>query len=321
MPSILPPAERRSVVLVATYAALSLLLLVIGDHLPVSWMRGAGAFVFEPLDRFVLSGDRLFAAWRENGALHERLTLLEIENQKLRAAGAENRELRARLGLPEWHGLALRAVEVVALSDEPTPTAATLSAGADLGVKAGDALVTSDGLVGRVTEVWARGSRAALLTDPNLAVACEVETTGVNGVLRFSPSPTPRLLLSAVPLADTIRVGEDVMTSDLSLRFARGIPVGRVVRIRRDATGLMQEVEVRPRAMLSRLRHAFVVPGPAGATDGSLPRPRTEFEPVRSVGMPAPAAPSAPTASAGTKPAATATPGPARADSARGGRR
>ena len=71
MPSILPPAERRSVVLVATYAALSLLLLVVGDHLPVAWMRGAGAFVFEPFDRFVLTGDRLFAAWRENGALHE----------------------------------------------------------------------------------------------------------------------------------------------------------------------------------------------------------------------------------------------------------
>lgn len=320
MASILPPAERRSVVLVATYAALSLLLLVIGDHLPVSWMRGAGAFVFEPLDRFVLSGDRLFAAWRENGALHERLTLLEIENAKLRAAGAENRQLRARLGLPEWHGLALKAVEVVALSDEPTPTAATLSAGADLGVKPGDALVTSDGLVGRVTEVWARGSRAALLTDPNLAVACEIETTGVNGVLRFSPSPTPRLLLSAVPLADTIRVGEDVMTSDLSLRFARGIPVGRVVRIRRDATGLMQEVEVRPRAMLSRLRHAFVVPGPVSASDGSLPRPRTEFEPVRTVVMPAPPGPAAAKAAAPAA-GAPATATPARTDTARGGRR
>lgn len=303
MPSILPPAERRSVVLVATYAALSLVLLVIGDHLPIAWMRGAGAFVFEPLDRFVLSGDRLFAAWRENGDLHRRLTVLELENQRLRAAGAENELLRSRLGLSDWRGFTLTPVEVVALSDDPSPTAATLSAGADVGVRPGDALVTSDGLVGRVTEVWPRGSRAALLTDPNLAVACEIETTGVNGVLRFAPAPTPRLLLGAVPLADTIRVGENVMTSDLSLRFPRGIPVGRVVRIRRDASGLMQEVEVRPLAQLSRLRHAFVVPGPVDLADGALPRPRTEFEPVRTV---TPQAEASPTAVPARRPAAGA---------------
>lgn len=305
---MLPPAERRSVVLVATYAALSLLLLVVGDFLPVAWMRGVGAFVFEPFDRFVLTGDRLFAAWRENGALHERLGSLEIENQRLRSAGAENRLLRQRLGLREWRGVTLHPVEVLALSDDPTPTAATLSAGLRSGVHVGDALMTSDGLVGRVVESWATVSRAALLTDPNLAVACEIETTGVNGILRYSPSPQPRLLLTAIPLADTIRVGEAVMTSDLSLRYPRGIPIGRVVRIHRDASGLMQEVEVRPAAMLSRLRHAFVVPGPVAASDGSLPRPHTEFEPRRIA--PAAALPAAPGAKPG--PGALAKPDSAR---------
>lgn len=314
MPGILPPAERRSVVLVATYAALSLLLLVVGDHLPVAWMRGTGAFVFEPFDRLVLTGDRLFAAWRENTALHQRIARLELENQRLRSAGAENRVLRSQLALPEWHGLPLLTVEVLALSGDPSPTAATLSAGEKAGVHVGDALITSDGLVGRVVETWPTLSRASLLTDPNLAVACEVETTGVNGILRFSVSPRPRLLLSAIPLADTVRKGEAVMTSDLSLRFPRGIPVGRVVRIARDASGLMQEVEVEPAAQMARLRHAFVLPGPRERLEGQLPRPHTEFEPVR-IAPPAapPAVPAAPARRA-AKPAAVA-------DTAAGGTR
>jgi len=279
--SILPPAERRSVVLVATYVALSLLLLVVGERLPVSWMRGAGAFLFEPFDRLVLTGDRLFAAWRENSSLHERVAQLELENQHLRGAGAENRRLREQLVLPEWRGLSLKPVEILALGGDPMPTAATLSAGAKDGVHVGDALLTSEGLVGRVAEVWPHLSRAVLLTDPNLAVACVVETTGVNGILRFTPAPRPRLLLTAVPLADTMRIGEFVVTSNLSLRFPRGIPVGRVTRIQRDANGLMQAVEVRPAAQLSRLRHAFVAPGPSGADLDALPRPHTEFEPHR----------------------------------------
>ena len=287
MPSILPPAERRSVVLVATYAAVSLLLLVVGDHLPVAWTRGVGAFLFEPFDRVVLTGDRLFAAWRESNELHRRITQLELDNQRLRSEGAENRRLRELLELPEWHGQPLRPVEVLALGGDPMPTAATLSAGAKAGIRAGDALVTADGLVGRVTEVWPGLSRATLLTDPNLAIACEIESTGVNGVLRFTLAPSPRLLMTAVPLADTVRIGERVVTSELSLRFPRGIPVGRVVGLRQDPSGLVQAVEVAPAAQLSRLRHAFVAPGPEDLVLGEPLRPRLGSEPGRITPLPA----------------------------------
>ena len=281
MPSILPPAERRSVILVMTYAALSLLLLVVGEHIPTAALRAAGAFVFEPFDRIALSGDRLLLSWRENQELHRRITTLELQNRQLQGSLNENQQLRAQLGLPEWRGLVVHPVEVLSLSGDPTPTAATLSAGEKQGIRPGDAVMSSDGLIGRVSEVYGTLSRANLLTDPNLAVACEVESTGVNGILRYTPSPVPRLLITAVPLADTIRVGERIVTSDLSVRFPRGIPVGVVTRIARDATGLMQEIEVRPAVRLSRLRHAFVVPGPTLPVDG-MARPRMEFEPVRS---------------------------------------
>lgn len=263
------------------YAALSLLLLVVGEGIPTAALRGAGALVFEPFDRITLAGDRALLAWRENEELHRRLTLLELQNRQLRGEQYENQRLRTQLGLPEWRGLTVRPVEVLALSGDPTPTSATLSAGAKHGVNVGDAVMTSDGLIGRVSEVYGSLSRASLLTDPNLAVACEVESTGVNGILRYTQSPRPRLLITAVPLADTIRVGERIITSDLSVRFPRGIPVGIVTRTTQDASGLMQEIEVRPTAQLSRMRHAFVVPGPVQPVDG-LVRPRLEFEPVRS---------------------------------------
>lgn len=244
----------------ALYAALALVLLVVGERIPTGALRGIGAFVFAPFDRIVLTGDRLLAAWRENDELHLRIATLELENGRLREAAVENRRLRDELGLPEWRGLPLRPVEVLALTGEPLPGAATLSAGTRHGVQVGDAVMTSDGLVGRIGEVYPTLSRAILLTDPNAPVACQIESTGVNGILRFTLTPHPRLLLTAIPLADTIRVGERVVTSSLSLRYPRGIPVGTVTRVSRDATGLMQEVEVTPAARLSRLRHAFVTP-------------------------------------------------------------
>jgi len=288
--SILPPAERRSVVLVTAYAALSLILLVVGERIPAAGLRGAGAAVFAPFDRIAGAADRLFNSWQENERLHERVARLEADNARLRLMAAENPHLRELLGLTAWRGLPLRAVEILALGGgEPLPDAATLSAGKNDGVEVGDAVMTSDGLVGRVTECWPTLSRATLLTDANQAIACEVETTGVNGILRFVPAPRPRLILSAVAIADTVRVGERVVTSDLSLRFPRGIPVGMVTRVDHDATGLMQEIEITPAARLARLRHAFVAPGPRPPADG-VPRPKLEYEPDPLSGARPPAA-------------------------------
>src|SRR5262245_26012151 len=138
MGGALPPAERRSSVLLVLYVALSLLLLMIGDRLPQAALRGIGATLFAPLDHVVLSIDRVAAAWRENQTLHVRLTALELENVRLRRAAIENQELRRQLDLPGYRDPGLKPVEVLALAGEPIPGAATLSAGHDRGVHIGD---------------------------------------------------------------------------------------------------------------------------------------------------------------------------------------
>ena len=262
MGGFLPPAERRSSVLVGVYAALSLLLLVTGERLPQETLRGVGAIIFAPFDRIVLATDRASAAWRENQRLHQRLTELELENVRLRDEAVENDRLRGQLGLTTRHGVPLKPVEVLALAGEPVPSAATLGAGRNQGVHEGDVVVTHEGLVGRVGESYASLARVTLLTDPNAPVACEVESAGVQGILHYVTSPYPRLVLTGIPLGDSVRIGQLVVTSGLSRRYPRSLPVGRITRLGVDPTGLSQDLEIAPEARLSRLRHAFVIPGP-----------------------------------------------------------
>ncbi len=262
MGGVLPPAERHSSALMGLYATLSLLLLIMGDHIPVGALRGIGAWMFSPFDRVVLTADRIAAAWRENSLLHLQITRLELENERLHVAGLENESLRHMLQLPPWRGMPLKPAEVLALGGESLPSSATLSAGTRQGVKEGDVVVTESGLLGRVGEVWPTLSRAVLLTDANSAVACEVESTSVLGVLRFMTLPHPHLELTGVPLSDTLRVGQRVITSGMSRHYPRGIMVGSIHRIGRDSGGLTQTIEVAPAAMLSRLRHVFVMTPP-----------------------------------------------------------
>lgn len=265
MGGFLPSAERRSTALLAIFTVVSLLLLVVGDRLPQGWLRGIGAHLFGPLDRVVLLGDRIGSAWRESRVLHERIARLEMENTALRGAGVENDSLRRALQLPREGPFEMAPVEVLSLSGTPVPVAATLSAGRNRGIAPGDAVVTSLGLLGRVGESWTAASRVTLLTDPVSVVACEVESTGVLGLLRATTAPYPRLILANVPLADTVRVGQRVLTSGMSRRFPRHLTVGRIARIGREQTGLTQEIEVEPAARLSTLRHAFVLLGTGAA--------------------------------------------------------
>jgi rod shape-determining protein MreC len=273
MAGVLPPAERRSSALVALYAGLSLFLLMVGDRIPQTALRGIGSTVFSPLDRVVVAGDRLTAAWLENQELHTRLARLEIENARLRVQAEENRRLRAQLDLPGFRDPSLKPVEVLALSGDRIPSSITLSSGGHGGVREGDIVVTSEGLVGRVAEVYPFTSRATLLTDPNTAVACEVESTGVLGILRFTATPRPALALTAVPFADTVLVGQRVLTSGLSRRYPRGIPVGRVASIGKDPGGLVQSITVEPAARLTRLRHVFLIAGPTGSDHSGFAAP------------------------------------------------
>jgi rod shape-determining protein MreC len=267
MGGFLPPAERRSSVLVGAYAALSLLLLITGERLPQTALRGVGAWIFSPFDRVVLAVDRASAAWRENQRLHQRVAELELENVRLRDEAVENQRLRQQLGLQTRRGVALKPVEVLALSGDPVPSSATLGAGRDQGVREGDVVITHEGLVGRIGESYPSLSRVILLTDVNAAVACEVESVGVMGILHYVTTPYPRLLLTGVALGDSVHLGQEIVTSGLSRRYPRAIPVGRIARLGIDPSGLSQEIEVDPAARLSRLRHAFVIPAPDSLRD------------------------------------------------------
>jgi rod shape-determining protein MreC len=262
MGGFLPPAERRSGALLGLYAMVSLFLLLAGERIPTTALRSVGAWLFAPFDRVVLSVDRMAAAWRENQELHRRIAELKLENERLLIAGVENQELRRSMQLPLARRFQLQPVEILALSGEGLPIAATISAGRRQGVQEGDGVMTGDGLLGRIGEAYDDLSRVTLITDPNSAVACEVESTGVLGVLRLSPSSHARLVLANVPLTDTVHVGQRVLTSGYSRHYPRGLAVGRVVRAVPDASRLMLEVEVEPAVRLSRLRHAFVIPGP-----------------------------------------------------------
>jgi rod shape-determining protein MreC len=262
MAGAFPPVDRQAAVALVVVELVSALLLLFGNRLPQAAMTGTAAGLLAPANSTLHWIQSVATARSDASRLSREVAQLRIERDRMVDAGLENARLRALLGFAERGRPSLRTFQVAGVAGEPWPIVYHLGGGAGDGLRVGQAVMAPEGLVGRVTRVDERTASVALLTDPNAPIACEVVGTGVRGVLKFRFGAEPGLYLTAVPLTDTVKVGERIATSATSLLFPAGIPVGRVTQVGREPTGLLSAIRIEPFAPLSRVREVLVAVGP-----------------------------------------------------------
>jgi rod shape-determining protein MreC len=202
-------------------------------------------------------------------ATYQENVRLEAENAKLlqwqQAAlnlGVENKELRGLLKAVPQTALSYVTAPVIANSGGAFVRMILINAGSEDHVARGQAAITGEGLVGRLTEVGERASRVLLITDLNSRIPVTIEGTHVPAVLAGDNSERPRLMY--LPSADAVKVGDRVVTSGEGGVFPPGLTVGLVSAI--DATG----PRVEPYVELSQLGYVLVVDY---GLSRALPRP------------------------------------------------
>ncbi len=266
MPATSGLDDRRAAAALVAVELLCVLLLVFGNRLPVDALTGVSTGLLAPANSILRWIESVATARTDATRLRGEVATLRMEQGRLADAAVENERLRTLLGFAERGRPKLLPVQVVGVSGEPWPIVFHLGSGSGAGLAVGQAVLSPEGLVGRLTRVDGGTASAALLTDPNAPVACEVLGSGVRGVLKFRFGRRPGLYLTAVPLTDTVRVGDRLATAATSVLYPPGIPVGRVLRVGREESGLLSEIEVTPLAPLSRLREVLVATDLADST-------------------------------------------------------
>lgn len=179
------------------------------------------------MSQFVANIQELSAIRSENTELREanaRLLQWQAVAQKLEN---ENRQLRGLLGTvtePEARAISAR---VVADSGGAFAQSILITAGGRDGVAKGQAVVTGEGLVGRVTHSGYRSARILLITDINSRIPVRVGEAGDRAILAGDNSSRPRLIYLGVKSA--VAPGDRIVTSGDAGAFPPGLPVGRVV--------------------------------------------------------------------------------------------
>ena len=193
---------------------------------------------------------------QENRDLKDELDRLRLQQVRLKEDAAQARRLQSLLGFKEQFISHTLAAQVIGSSGSPQSRTVLIDKGKNDGIDAGMPVITSDGVVGKVWQVYASTSQVLLLDDQSSGVGAILETSRLQGVLRGKPSGD--VILEKIMADEQVQAGEKVLTSGGDQIFPKGLAVGTVMKVSRSADSFLT-IRVRPSADLSKLEEVLVI--------------------------------------------------------------
>jgi rod shape-determining protein MreC len=227
-------------------------------------VEGAGATVLRP---FEVAAERVARPFRDVYGYFAGLVHVKQENEKLKAQVNELRQ--AALQGANAREQYAHLLDLLRFIDSPVFPAdyrpvntriigwsnefeqqVMIAAGSDNGIGQDTPIVTSDGLVGRVTEVTGNAAQVTLLTDESSAVPARDQKSSAIGLVRHGQGEGS-LILDLVMKDRRIDVGDTIVTAGTRSRqypslFPRGIPIGVVTQVGQSDTAPYKQIQIDP---------------------------------------------------------------------------
>ncbi|MCG6917457.1 MAG: rod shape-determining protein MreC [Deltaproteobacteria bacterium] len=194
---------------------------------------------------------------KENQALKRELQELKLQVNRYREADLANQRLRALLNFKKSIATPLLPAQLVAFDPSGWFQTILIDKGRDDGVVRDMAVVSAEGLVGRVIGVSNHHAKVLLILDGNSAVDAYIQRSRARGVL--VGLGLELCLLKYVQRNEDVQVGDQVISSGMGGVFPKGLLVGTVQEVVRGSSGLFQRVEVDPAVNFGRLEEVLVV--------------------------------------------------------------
>jgi rod shape-determining protein MreC len=119
------------------------------------------------------------------------------------------------------------------------------------------AVVSAEGLVGRVIEAGPISSRVILLLDPQSRASILFQDSRDDGMAEGDGSPWLRV--THIHRESQVKVGERVLSSGLGQIYPKGIPVGTVEMVGTEKSGLELFATVKPYVNFSKLEEVLCI--------------------------------------------------------------
>jgi rod shape-determining protein MreC len=195
---------------------------------------------------------------QDNQELQKTIDRLRLEQAALLEDAKQGQRLQALQNFQEKYLYKTIAAQAIGSSGSDQSRVFTIDKGSNYGLKPDMAVITADGIVGKVREVFPATAQVLAINDQSSGAGVILETTRIRGILRGNAIGQPQIVGM---LADQrIQPGEKVLTAGGDLIFPRGLPVGVVDKVVRDPDrDAFIDVIVKPAAHLDRLDEVLVI--------------------------------------------------------------
>jgi rod shape-determining protein MreC len=203
----------------------------------------------------------LWHAEQENQELHLQLVAAQTQVQRLSEQVAETQRLRTLLDLKNQLTFQTAAAEVIGSSMANTSSpgensnAITLDKGSDAGFTTDLAVITPEGIVGKILAIFPHSAQVLLITDPSSGVGVTLAQSRVQGILKGGSDGVCGL--HYIMNEEVVNRGDAVVTSGLDQVYPQGLPVGTVVTF--SDGNIYKNITVKPAVDLNRLETVLVV--------------------------------------------------------------
>jgi len=193
---------------------------------------------------------------RENEALRIENDALKLKISQLQSRASQADRLAGILGFKQTHEkLPMVGARVIAASAGTASRTIEIDRGERDGIQRNMAVITPDGAVGKVIEVFRDTAQVLLLTDKDGGAGAMLVDSRTQGPVGGTGEPT--ILMKYVATEETVPVGEKIVTSGMDKIFPRDIPIGTVVEVK--AGNPFKQIRVQPAAKLDRLETVIVL--------------------------------------------------------------
>jgi rod shape-determining protein MreC len=197
---------------------------------------------------------------QQNRELTDEVARLRLEQSELAEDAAQGHRLQALLNFQQHYVTSTVAAQVIGTSGTDQSRVLYIDKGAREGLKVDQAVITPDGIVGKIREVQDKTAQVLVINDQSSGAGVLLATTRIRAILHGSSGG--RILINNLTPDTRIKPGEQVLTSGGDQIYPRGLPVGTIDTIALDPEHQpYTTIQVKPATNLFQLEEVLVITG------------------------------------------------------------
>jgi rod shape-determining protein MreC len=258
--------RNLTVLLVAIVAQLVLLAYQVKSNGEVRLIRVWAVSAVTPLARVIEAGRSgtvhfirdyfvLLHVREENQRLKSDLDRTKMDNQYLQSELSTADRAKSLAIFQQQSPSKTIAAHVIGNTTGVGAKVVIVDRGTGSGVQKGMAVITPDGIVGKVTSAYPTASFVLLITDPSFAAGVISQKNHVHGTLKGQGYST--VIVDYVQNEQKVEPGEQFFTSGDDRIFPKGLPVGEATVVRDGKS--YKEIFLNPSGLQNGLEEVLIV--------------------------------------------------------------